>query len=263
MGVSRALRLLATSVFAGAVLFAPAAHGRPAATPTIVVNFTQAGAVTVALPSGTPLGTTSGTPTMIPGGYYSLLLNGPGDCISLPLFELKGPGIDYQDDMMGGEVDTHSVPLYFVPNSTYTWHIDRNQAVVYTFRTSADVVGTPPTGGLNTSHSGKPVATSQDIVGSAILPFRGTLTGAVTAAGRLTLAYKGKGVTSLKAGRYLVAVTDKSSSNGFLLAKLRHSATSVTGTAFIGKRSASIRLTAGKWLVMPRLGHAAYTIYVN
>ena len=38
----------------------------------------------------------------------------------------------------------------------------------------------------------------------------------MSAAGRLTLAYKGKSVTHLKPGKYKFVVTDKSSSNGFL-----------------------------------------------
>ncbi len=144
-------------------------------TQTIVVTFNTNGVVTAAL-NGVPLGTTSGAPTVIPGGYYSVLLNGPGDCINLPLFELSGPGVDIQDDMLGGEVDTHSLPIYFVPNSTYTWHIDRAQSIVYTFRTSSDVVGAAtPTGSSSTSSKSSTKPTSQDVVGSALAPFRGTL----------------------------------------------------------------------------------------
>jgi hypothetical protein len=107
------------------------------------------------------------------------------------------------------------------------------------------------------------MATSQDIVGSAILPFRGTLTGAVSAGGRLTVAFRGKSVSSLKAGRYKVAVSDKSSTNGFVLQKLAHRAVSVTAPTFVGTHSVSVTLTAGRWLVMPRLGKATYSIVVS
>ena len=261
MRISRALRLAAAGALALGLLLAQAAQGRAAATPTIVVNFTPAGAVTVSL-NGSPLGTTGGAPTVIPGGYYSVLLNGPGECINLPLFELSGPGVNIQDDMQGGEVDTHSLPTYFVPNSTYTWHIDRNAAVVYTFKTSTDTVGsatTPtPAPTKTTSH---PKATSEDIVGSGVLPFRGTLTGAVSAAGKLSLVFKGKGVTSLKAGRYAIAVADKSPSDGFVVTG-KSSSVSVTGMAFTGKHTQTVSLTVGKWSFGPRAGKTQYSVFV-
>ena len=91
-------------------------------------------------------------------------------------------------------------------------------------------------------------------MGSAIVPFRGTLTGTVSAAGSLTLAYKGKSVTSLMPGRYMITVSDRSATSGFLLEKLAHAAMSLTGVEFVGKRSVSVDLTAGRWLVTPRLG---------
>jgi hypothetical protein len=172
--------------------------------------------------------------------------------------------VNINDDMLGGETDVHTLYATFLPNSTYTWRSDRNTSTVYTFRASSDVVGTPSTGsgGSGTTGSGaKP--TSQDITGSAIAPFRGTLTGAVTAAGRLTIAFKGRSVTSLKAGRYTVAVTDRSSTFGFLLQKPQRAAVTVTAPMFVGKRSLSVTLTAGKWLVLPRLGKATYSIAVS
>jgi hypothetical protein len=262
--VARTLRLFVSCTAAAWLLIlTPGAQGRTAANPSMVVTFSPSGSVTVTL-NGAAVGSTSGAPTTMAGGYYSIVLNGPGDCINLPLFELSGPGIDLQDDMHGGEVDTHSVPAYFVPNSTYTWHIDRNASVVYTFRTTSDVVGTAPAGTNTTptSTTKKPAPTSQDITGSGILPFRGTLTAAVSARGILTLAYKGKSVATLKAGKYTIAVSDRSSTNGFMLEKLQHALMSLTGTTFVGKRSMSINLTAGKWLVLHSPGKTTYSILV-
>ena len=256
--------IAATVLIAGLLIVAPAAESRQTATPSLLVTFTASGTVSVTLPGGTAVGSTNGSPTVIPAGYYTLTLNGPGNCINLPLFELSGPGVDIQDDMLGGEVDTHALYANFLPNSTYTWHIDRNANVVYTFNASADSAGgTLPTTSGTTSGSGKtPVPTSQDITGSAIIPFRGTLTGGVSARGTLTLAYKGKSVTSLKAGKYTIAVTDKSSSSGFMLQKLNHAVISITGMAFVGKHTASVQLTAGRWLFIPRAGKTAYSIAV-
>jgi hypothetical protein len=262
---SNTLRVIASTTFLfGLLILAPAAQSRTAANPSLVVTFSPSGAVAVTLPNGTFVGSTSGAPTVIPAGFYTVVLNGPGECISLPLFELIGPGVNIQDDMLGGETDTHALYANFLPNATYTWHLDRNQAVVYTFKASTDSVGgtLPTTSGGTGSTPKNPKPTSQDITGSAILPFRGTLTGGVSAAGTLTLAYKGKSVSSLKAGKYTIAVTDKSSTNGFMLKKLTHATVSVTGLAFIGKHSASVQLTAGRWLFSPRLGKTAYSIAV-
>jgi hypothetical protein len=264
--VPQALRLIvALAAVAGLLMAAPVAQSTRSANLTLRVSFTEAGAITVTLPDGTPVGTTSGAPTVIPAGFYTLLFFGPGECINLPLFQLRGPGVNINDDMLGGETDVHTLYATFLPNSTYTWRSDRNLATVYTFRASSDVVGTQPSGsgtsGAGSGSNAKP--TSQDITGSAIAPFRGTLTGAVSAAGRLTIAFKGRSVSSLKAGRYTVAVSDRSSTNGFLLQKPGRAAVSVTGTMFVGRRSLSVTLTAGKWLVLPHPGKATYSIAVN
>ena len=257
-----ALRLAVAGALVAGALAVPAAESRLAATQTIVVTFNTNGVVTAAL-NGVPLGTTNGAPTVIPGGYYSVLLNGPGECINLPLFELSGPGVNIQDDMLGGEVDTHSLPTYFMPNATYTWHIDRAQSIVYTFRTSSDVVGaaTTPTGSSSTSSKSGTKPTSQDVVGSALAPFRGTLTGVVTPAGSLRIAFKGKSVASLNAGRYAISVVDRSSSSGFTV-KGKRATVSVTGMAFVGKRTVTLNLTAGHWSFGPSALKSSYTIPV-
>ena len=47
-----------------------------------------------------------------------------------------------------------------------------------------------------------------------------------------------------------------------MVQKLKHAVMSVTGVAFVGKHSASVQLTAGRWLFIPRLGKTAYSIAV-
>ena len=258
-------RALCAAALAAAVLtLASAAHARRAATPSLVVTFTPAGAVTVTLPDGTPVGSTSGTPTTIPAGYYTLLLNGPGDCINLPLFELRGPGVNINDDMLGGETDTHTLYAQFQPSSTYTWHLDRSENVVYTFRTAATTVGSPVPVPTSTTPAGThPKPTSQDVTGSAVMPFRGTLVVALSSGGRLSLAYRNKPITVLKPGRYAIAAVDRSTARGVAVQKLAHSAIGVTGTAFVGKRTATVALTTGKWFVVPRPSKAAASIDVR
>ena len=72
-----------------------------------------------------------------------------------------------------------------------------------------------------------------------------------------------KAAVALEDVTYTVAVSDKSSTNGFVLQKLQHRAVSVTAPTFVGSHSVSITLTAGRWLVMPRLGKATYSIVVS
>src|SRR5262245_17759896 len=83
---TRASKALAAAVWlaAAALLLAPAGHTQRAANLSLTVSFTAAGVVTVTLPDGTRVGSTSGAPTVIPAGFYSLNLSGPGECINLP-----------------------------------------------------------------------------------------------------------------------------------------------------------------------------------
>jgi hypothetical protein len=258
---------LAAGVVCGAVaavlMLAPAGQAARVANLSLTVTFTAAGVVTVTLPDGTPVGSTSGAPTTIPAGFYSLNLSGPGECINLPLFQLSGPGVNIQDDMLGGEVERNTLFATFLPNTTYTWRIDRFANVVHSFRTSADVVGTqaPATPTTKPTSSGK--LQNEDVVGSGLLAPRGTIVGSVSASGRITFAYKGKSVTHLRAGSYTFTVTDKSSSSGFLVQKGGKRATSVTGTTFVGKHSVKVSLSAGKWLVLPVTGKPSYSITVS
>jgi hypothetical protein len=248
---------------AAAVLGVVPAHGAKHASLSLTVTFNANGVVTVTLPDGTPVGSTSGAPTLIPAGYYTLNLFGPGECINLPLFSLKGPGVNIEDDMRGGEVEKAALDATFLPNSTYTWHLDKAASIVHTFRTSSDVTGTQTVTPSTTpkSSGGKP--TSEDVVGTAVLPARGTLKAAVSARGLVTLSYNGKSVAKLKPGKYTFAVDDHSSTNGFLVMKLGKKPTTVTGTTFVGKRSAKLSLTAGIWYVMPKAGKSSYTISVK
>src|SRR5436853_7694729 len=86
------LRLVVLLAGVAALLTAPSgALGRSTANPTIRVQFSLTGPITVTGPSGAPLGTATGTPPTIPAGYYTLLLVGPGGCAVIPYFELKGP----------------------------------------------------------------------------------------------------------------------------------------------------------------------------
>jgi hypothetical protein len=259
----RAVRLIAFLALAAGLTLVPAGQSRAAAKQTLLVTFYPNSTVSVSLPDGTPVGTTSGSPTVIPAGYYGLQLLGPGGCVQQPLFHLHGPGEDFVNDMNGGDATSEYFDAYFAPNSTYTWRTDNaNIGVVETFTTGPVVQGiAPPTftaGGTSTT---KP--TSQDIVGSAVIPLRGTLTGTVSAGGALSVAFKGKSLTRLAAGRYRIAVSDRSASKAFILQKKAHRPLAVTGSTFVGTRSLTVDLTSGTWSFEPQAGKPSYSIVVG
>jgi hypothetical protein len=249
---------------AATVVLVPTAQARTAANPVLRVNFQVDGSVTVTDGNGAPVGTRSGTPTVIPAGYYNVLLFGPGGCANVPYFTLKGPGESIVDNMDGGELSTNQYNAYFQPNATYTWHSDIDTTAVYTFTTNGTLVGSPPSvvgpKGLSSSNHG--TAQSVNPLGGNAPTFQGTLAASVSPSGKVSIAFRGKSVSSLKAGSYDVAVVDSSSSSGLMLQRIKRVVT-VTGLKFKGKHTGKVNLTAGKWLVMPRVGQTAYTLTVK
>src|SRR5262249_60695781 len=87
---SSTLRLLAVLSIALTILTS-AAQGRTTAPLSMNVNFAVNGAITVSLPNGTAVGSTSGSPTVVPAGYYVVELNGPGGCPGMPPLLPRGP----------------------------------------------------------------------------------------------------------------------------------------------------------------------------
>jgi hypothetical protein len=246
---------------AGLLSLAPAAQARSAAGPSLQVTFAANGTIAVTLADGTPVGSLSGTPTTIPAGYYTVLLAGPGGCTYLPTFELKGPGESISSNLDDGEVTSTGFNANLLPNSTYIWRNDgTSPPTTYTFTTSSQVIGSPPVSS-GTGQSGPvTIVSSQDVLGSSVLGFKGTLTGSVSAAGRATLAYKGKSITKLAAGKYTLTVTDRSTVDGFMLQKGSHAPIAMSGMSSRGKHATTVNLTAGRWSFAS--GRAAKTYFV-
>jgi hypothetical protein len=57
----------------------------------------------------------------------------------------------------------------------------------------------------------------------------------------------GKRVSSLKAGKYRVTITDSSAKAGFTLQRIGRAATSLTSAPFVGRHAVTLNLAAGKW----------------
>jgi hypothetical protein len=70
----------------------------------------------------------------------------------------------------------------------------------------------------------------------------------VSAAGALTLLYRGSRVTSLASGRYTLTVSDESPARGFTLATGSRRLVDLGAAASVGRRSISVDLTPGRWL---------------
>jgi hypothetical protein len=261
--------LLAASLSVAAV-FVPGAAARVEANPSLDVTFFANGQISVTLADGTSVGTTSGSPTVIPAGYYQVLLNGPGGCVQLPSFDLEGPGVSTTNNLDDGEVQSTGFNAYFAPNSTFTWRDTGITGTVNTFSTSNTILGTSPAVGSNQAPvtSGGTNSTSTDVVGSKTAMSKSSrpltkIVGTITAAGKLSVALDGKSVTTLLPGMYSFVVTDRSSVDGFLLRKAGQRTIVLTGAAFTGRRTTKIDLTAGRWLFIRGAGRTSFSITVS
>jgi hypothetical protein len=257
--VVRTRLIILAVVLAGALGLVPASQAGHAATLALDVNFDYAGNITVTLPDGSPVGTASGTPTVIPAGYYIVTLTQPG-CVDVPAFILQGPGVNIQDDLQSGEIVSDGDAADFQPSSTYTWRDGSiNPPVNYTFQTSAQVVGTPPaptaptpivTGSNKAESNADPVGTQGSSTSTGTTK-RGTLTGAVTAAGLPALSFEGKTVTHLSAGQYTLALSSRSLKLGLVIGNASHQMVIARGassnTKSVSTKSVSIDLTSGRW----------------
>jgi hypothetical protein len=240
--------------------------------PTIDVVFNGNNTISATL-NGTPLGTSSGTPTTIPPGTYNLSFTNP-TYVSDMQFHLEGPGVKLVTNMSYGEEPSEIWVETFAPSSTYTWKDDLNPTPVFTFATSNTASVGSANSGSAAGSSGKsttPIssgsngkASSTDVVGSAILPLRGTLLGTVSADGTLSLKLAGKPVQNLKAGRYQLTITDASKKAGFNLQQIKNSVLALTTTTFTGKRTKTVTLRAGQWFFYPTfVGKKTYFIVTS
>ena len=248
---------------AAAAVLAVAPSSQAASSLGMNITFSATGLISFTLPSGTPVGTTSGSPTVIPAGYYTLTEQGPGGCSTMPHFTIKGPGVYISDNLNEGESETVLLNTYFNPSSTYTWTSDAQPSVVHTFVTTSDVQAAAPTNnptGLSSNKHG--TVSSTDLVNSANL-FRGILKGTVATNGKLLVSFGGKTVKTLKPGRYTLVVTDDRTTTGFVLQHGKYTAVQITSKPFVGTRRYAVALTTGTWYVRPFKGASGLTLSVS
>ena len=251
--MARRARPLLIAVLACLVAVPAAAAGRADVQPTLYGAYTMNCTFTITDDNGRHV-------SSIPPGTYQVLVTTPmvfadvdlsgifdmTACKSFVQFQLTGPGVNLQTTLQEGDEDKEMLRATFQPSATYT-ALDNNQAGVTrtTFSTQATGSAASPTG-PSSSVSGKG-SSQEELVGSAAVPFRGSLDAIVYKSGKLTLSRNGKPVTSLKQGRYTFSVDDESKTGGFTVRPLRGRAVAVTTAAFVGSHGATVTLKRGRW----------------
>jgi hypothetical protein len=249
---------LLAAVLATVVLAAGSAADTPVFSTTVFFRITYRAdcTFTVAIDGGITMDSASGSGATIPPGPYQLSVRTPlpdnvwdrAFC-SQAAFSLSGPGASYSG-ILGTDLGPYGATFNetFAPASTYT--------MVDASRPSSTVVfSTTATGSSSSLLPPPPASTATGkgtvetgLLGSGIVPYRGSLHAAVATSDKATLMSSGKPLVSLKAGRYDIVVTDDSARGGFFVQKLDRKPRTITGVRFQGKRTVRVNLTAGRWL---------------
>jgi hypothetical protein len=248
----------ACAALGATLVLVAAAQARSRTNPILSVAFAPDGSVSVTTTDGMTVGTSSGTPTVIPAGYYTLLFSGIRDCGAAPYFRLDGPGVSVVSQVNGEPNPLLSTQVRFLPASTYSWSDAGTPGAVYQFTTSSQMVGSPPV-----ASTGSPgTFTSQDIVGSGLHSPFGSLSATIAANGTVTLLQTGKPLRKLKSGRYTFTVVSHDPRSGFSIERTASHTVAVSRGAFTGKRSVSVSLTKGKWIFIATPGKASSSFVV-
>jgi hypothetical protein len=254
---------------------APARQGaRADGVQELNATFNPDGSMQLSLADGTPVGTPNPPGTVIPAGPYLVVVNNNDSAQNFGdthKFHLTGPGVDVEAVLTQEEEVQATWTVTFQPNATYVFQDDYRPTLIHlVFRASSSLPSVPapsvgssspqPASGGSTTSTKNP-----SVVGSAIPPdpFRGSLVGAVSASGAVTLKAKGRNVSTLKAGRYKLVVTDRSAKSGFTIQEIRKAATTVSGAGFTGKRTITLHLKPGQWFFYPSfVGKKTYFIVI-
>jgi hypothetical protein len=259
MKIAMSTARVGLALVVGVAAFALGALGaRAAGPPALYVTYDANGNLSVSVADGVPLGSSA---TIAPGPYWVTFDDEFSSERIVHKWHLTGPGVDIST--MGADLNCDSSIEQYLgvlqPNSTYTIQDDLHSAVrPVVFRTAAAGAGASGQAGASpAAHPGSNVHNS-DIAGSGVPAYRGALVASVSAAGTLSLDRNGKPVRSgaLKAGRYTIALADRSARVGFRLARVDPPKRTLvlTSAAFVGKRSVTVQLDAGGWAFLSRSG---------
>jgi hypothetical protein len=224
---------------------------------SIVLSLTQDANLELRLDNGARIRTSTPQTTIAPGTYSAVVISEVADANDdYHMFHLTGPGVNLQTDLLAGDERAEPHVISLQPNSVYTFRDDRNTqlgSIVFSTSGAGNTVSAGSSGGPSGAGSGGtisnvPTTSNKDVVGSKVLAMRGTLTAGVDTSGKPTLLYKGKAVGSLKAGRYTFTLRDETSRAPFVLRLLNKQPQTLSGKAFVGRRTVTVALKAGQWM---------------
>ncbi len=230
-------------------------QGAQAAAPTLYAHYTANCTFSFVDDSSSPV-------TTVPPGQYQIAVDTPyafgngGAACDYVQFHMSGPGVDISTTLSFGDSVQELFTVTLAPSSTYVAAETGKNPFQRSFTVAATGTAVGTAGGSSSSGSGSTGTKSGSSSGGSTspigtplvtTPFRGSLVGAVSAAGKLTLKQGGKAVTSLKPGRYSLQVTDSSRKAGFIVQEVRKGAKTVSGVTAVGKHSATVVLKSGQW----------------
>jgi hypothetical protein len=171
-------------------------------------------------------------------------------CRGFVQFRLTGPGVSLHTTLDDGDSAFELDTVTFQAGASYVAQDDLDPAATRTTIAVASSGSPPapaaPASGSRPSSAAASAAPAGAAAGLGTL--RGTLTGTVAASGRLTLVAKGRPVSALKPGRYVLKVVDRSRRAGFTLQRVHGAPLVVTGAAFVGSRSLAVTIRPGRWV---------------
>ena len=226
--------------------------GASAGIPTLYVTYSSKCTFTITDDSGKPVSSIApgGYQVQVttPGSFSGVDLSGVTDftaCKGAAMFQLTGPGVNVQTSLNGGDGSQDVLSATFQPSSTYV-AVDNNQPSVARVSFTTLASGSGASSGATTTTSSTATTTTKGTTatGGAV---KGTLKGAVSASGKLTLSYKGQSVLTIAPGVYKVSVIDKSKKSGFVVEQQHGPTTTVSGVSFVGTKSVTIDLKTGQW----------------
>jgi len=224
-----------------------------AAPPPMTLNVNVNGTLEVVLGNGTHLRTSSAPGAVVPPGSYMVIVASdvPDSQDVYHMFHLFGPGVSLSSELLPCENPAPVLPVTLQPSSSYTYEDSRHPDITHVvFTTSAGGSSADTEGAAwrpSTAKATGSVANSS-VVGSGIKQLRGTLIGAIDSAGKPTLRLNGRGVSSLKSGRYKLTIDDKTTKGGFTIGQPHKPSVTVTTAPFVGRRTVTLTLDAGRWL---------------
>jgi hypothetical protein len=258
--------LTAAAVLAAVLVTAGSAATKSAGLPTLYVNYNMNCTFQIANDAGNPIG------QIAPGTYQVQIVtpvvfadvdltDSVGTmyaCQSFVQFQITGPGVNLTTTLQDGDEDYGLIDETFQAGSTYT-AVDNNQPgtarLVFTTASSGSpVIPANPSSGGGTgkgSTQSALVGSQSKTTTSTSLPDRGNLLATVSAAGKLSLTFDGKAVSTLKSGRYTISVSDHSTKNGFIVQETGNTAHTVSTGPFKGSRSEQVSLVKGQWFFYP------------